>query len=41
MLQLYINSFNDSELVNDFNFFQEQSDIILLNRVDERLKIKE
>ena len=41
MLQLYINSFNDFELVNDFNFFQEQSDIILLNRVDERLKIKE
>lgn len=35
---LHINLFNGFEIVNDFNAFQEQSDIILANRVDERLK---
>lgn len=35
---LHINSFNGFEIVNDFNVFQEQSDIIVANRVDEKLK---
>lgn len=35
---LNINSFNGFEIVNDFNIFQEQSDIIVANRVDEKLK---
>ncbi len=35
---LHINSFNGFEIVNDFNVFKEQSDIILANRIDERIK---
>ena len=35
---LNIDSFNGFEIMNDFNAFQEQSDIILANRVDKRLK---
>lgn len=38
---LNIDSFNGFEIVNDFNAFQEQSDIILANRVDKRLKNNE
>ncbi len=35
---LQIHSFDRLEIVNNFNAFQEQSDIILANRVDEKLK---
>ena len=35
---LKINTFNGFEIVNDFNIFQAQSDIILANRVDETIK---
>lgn len=35
---LHINSFNGFEIVNDFNVFKEQADIILANRIDEKLK---
>ena len=35
---LKINSFNGFEIVNDFNVFQEQSDIIVANRLDDKIR---
>ena len=35
---LNINTFNGFEIINDFNVFQEQADIILANRTDKTIK---
>jgi len=35
---LNVSEFNGFEVVNDFNIFQKQSDIILTNRIDKKIK---